>query len=109
MPVVTRNHFGKGNVYYVGSQLDETGLEKVLTQAVADAGVTPVIPEATQLEVTVRESETTRFYYVMNFTGEAQPLPDSLAGKTDLITGETAKCGDSLKPWDVLLLTEMIH
>ena len=45
----------------------------------------------------------------MNFTGEAQPLPDSLAGKTDLITGETAKCGDSLKPWDVLLLTEMIH
>ena len=27
----------------------------------------------------------------------------------NLITGETAKCGDSLKPWDVLLLTEMIH
>ena len=44
----------------------------------------------------------------MNFTDEDQVLPESLAGKVDLITGEAAKSGEVLKKWDVKILQEAL-
>ena len=62
----------------------------------------------TGLEITCRESENTRFYFVMNFTDEKQTLPASLAGMVDLITGEAAKEGDVMNKWDVKILQETL-
>ena len=45
-------------------------------------------------------------YYVMNFKDEDQVLPDSLGGKTDLISGAVIPAGTVLKKWDVLILPE---
>ena len=42
----------------------------------------------------------------MNFTDEEQVLPDSLAGKKDMINGKMTETGMKLKKWDVLLLEE---
>ena len=108
MPAVTKNTFGKGHVYYIGTQLEKEGLAKVLAEAAAKAGVSAVIPETTALEVTCRESADTRFYYVINFSGAKQPLPESLAGRTDLITGRQAEAGCILAPWDVMILQETL-
>ena len=44
MPAVTRNAYGKGTVYYVGSQLEAEGLAKVLTMAAEQADVKSVVP-----------------------------------------------------------------
>ncbi|MEI3177779.1 MAG: Beta-galactosidase C-terminal domain [Lachnospiraceae bacterium] len=44
----------------------------------------------------------------MNFSDEKQPLPASLSGKTDLITGKTAGKDDMLEKWDVLILQEQL-
>ena len=85
-------------------QLEENGLAKILDQAVKEAGVAPVIPEETGLEVVSRAKDHTRFYYVMNFTDEEQKLPESLAGMKDLISGKKAESNTVLKKWDVLLL-----
>lgn len=90
------------------AKLEESGLAKILNEAVAEADVSAVIPESTALEVTCRESDTTRFYYVINFSDEKQPLPASLSGKTDLITGKTAGKDDMLEKWDVLILQEQL-
>ena len=68
--------------------------------------VRAVIPEVTGLEVTCRTSDDTRYYYVMNFKDEDQVLPDSLGGKTDLISGTVIPAGTVLKKWDVLILQE---
>lgn len=106
MPAVTRNTFGKGTTYYVGTQMDDAGLAKILDQAVNEVNVRAVIPEVTGLEVTCRTSDDTRYYYVMNFKDEDQVLPDSLGGKTDLISGEVIPAGTVLKKWDVLILQE---
>lgn len=106
MPAVTRNTFGKGATYYVGTQMDDAGLAKILDQAVNEVNVRAVIPEVTGLEVTCRTSDDTRYYYVMNFKDEDQVLPDSLSGKTDLISGEVNPAGTVLKKWDVLILQE---
>ena len=108
MPAVTVNNFGKGHVYYVATQLEADGLAKVLDKVTDAENISGVIAENTALEVTCRDSETTRFYYVMNFTDEDQVLPESLAGKVDLITGEAAKSGEVLKKWDVKILQEAL-
>lgn len=55
---------------------------------------------------TCRTSDDTRYYYVMNFKDEDQVLPDSLGGKTDLISGAVIPAGTVLKKWDVLILQE---
>ena len=106
MPAVTRSTFGKGATYYVGTQMDDAGLAKILDQAVNEVNVSAVIPEVTGLEVTCRTSDDTRYYYVMNFKDEDQVLPDSLGGKTDLISGAVIPAGTVLKKWDVLILQE---
>ena len=106
MPAATRNTYGEGAAYYVGTQMDAAGLAKILDRAVSEVGVKAVIPETTGLEVTCRTSDDTRYYYVMNFKDEDQILPESLAGKIDLISGEVIPAGTVLKKWDVLVLQE---
>lgn len=77
-----------------------------MDQAVQEAGVSSVIPEETGLEVVTRVSDTTRFYFVMNFTDEEQILPESLTGKKDMISQKMTEHGMKLKKWDVLFLEE---
>ena len=101
MPAVTKNIYGKGHVYYVATQLEAAGLARVLDEATNEVSVSGVIAEETGLEITCRESENTRFYFVMN-------LPASLAGMVDLITGEAAKEGDVMNKWDVKILQEAL-
>lgn len=106
MPAASKNTYGKGTTYYIATQFEEEGLAKILDQAVQEAGVSSVIPEETGLEVVTRVSDTTRFYFVMNFTDEEQILPESLTGKKDMISGKMTEHGMKLKKWDVLLLEE---
>ena len=108
MPAVTKNIYGKGHVYYVATQLEAAGLTRVLDEATDEVSVSGVIAEKTGLEITCREGENTRFYFVMNFTDENQTLPASLAGMVDLITGEAAKEGDVMNKWDVKILQEAL-
>lgn len=106
MPAASKNTYGKGTTYYIATRFEEEGLAKILDQAVQEAGVSSVIPEETGLEVVTRVSDTTRFYFVMNFTDEEQILPESLTGKKDMISGKMTEHGMKLKKWDVLLLEE---
>lgn len=105
MPAVTRNRFGRGSAYYIGTGLERSALDTVLDLAAEAAGIRPLLPEPTRLEVTCRRTDAERFYFVINLTGEAQPLPDRFAGKTDALTGERM-AGRPVAPWDVRLFRE---
>lgn len=94
-PAVTKNTFGKGTVYYVGTELEPVLLDKVLTEAAA--GVSSVLAEATKLEIAVREKEGQRYYFIMNFTDDALPLPKAFVGATDLLKGTVLKAHDMAK------------
>ena len=87
-PAVTRRAFGEGMAYYVGTQPDEAGLTKILDMAVQDAGARPAIADETALEVTRRVKDGKEFLFILNFTGADQPVPESLRGETDRLTGE---------------------
>ena len=66
----------------------------------------PVIAEETKLEVTRRVKGGVAYDFIINLTGEEQPLPACYAGKTDMLTGRGLKAGAALKPWDALLVCE---
>ncbi len=100
-PAVTKNAFGKGHTYYVGSVLSEDGLAKVLDLACDGAGVASVIGEETELEVTRRISDAGAVYFVMNFKDQELPLPTVFAGKKDLLSGRTMEEGEMLGKYDV--------
>lgn len=60
---ITRNKLGQGTCWYVATQLEESGLEKLLTQVYADAGVKA---NRCGLEVVTREGENGTFTTVVN-------------------------------------------
>lgn len=93
-PVVTKNSFGAGTVYYVGTQLEPKLLDKVLADLVSEAGVQPVISETTELEITCRQKDGVTYYFIMNLTDEAQALPACFVGKTDLLKGTVLEAHD---------------
>ncbi len=101
-PAVTRNRFGSGTVYYVGTQPDAQGLERILNSLTADAGIAPIIEENTRLEITRRAADGRSYWFIINLTGEPQPVPESFAGESDLLSG--SKAGGEMKPFDVLLI-----
>ena len=105
MPAVTRNQFGKGYTYYIGTNMNPDGIAKVLDMAVLAGGVSPVINEATGLEVTCRKAEDCTYYFIFNFKDKVLPLPNCFDGCKDLLTGETVAGGRMMKQYDALLIS----
>lgn len=105
MPAITRNQYGKGYTYYIGTNMNQDGIAKVLEMAVQEAEVTPVIRESTELEVTCRETEDCRFYFIFNFKDRDLTILSCFAGCTDLLTGETVSDDRMMKQYDSLLIS----
>ncbi len=101
-PAVTKNSFGKGCVYYVGTMPDHGGLEKILDNMAETAGVLPLISETTELEIVCRKIEDREYWFILNLTGKPQPAPQTFAGETDILTGRAV--GGQLEPFDALLV-----
>ncbi len=103
MPAVTRNSFGKGHVYYVGTHMEEAGLDRILDKAAAEAEVESVVSGGEGLEIVCRKTkEGKKLYFVMNFGEQERTLPACLAGRKDLLTGE--KAADTLKKYEVCII-----
>ena len=64
MPAITRNQYGRGRVFYIGTNLEEKALDKVLDQVTAEANVSPVIDESTKLKLPIgNQIQKDVFYY----------------------------------------------
>lgn len=105
-PAVTKNKFGKGSVYYVGASLEDGACSRVMDLVTAGHPVFRTVAEKTPLEVTVRKKDGILYYFVMNFSGNDQPLPGELAGKKDLLTGRPADGAAVVEPYGVFILAD---
>ena len=103
-PAAARNRFGKGRVYYIGTQLEKAGKAHILKMALEEAGVESLIPEETGLEVICRQQGEKKLYFVMNFKDEEQKLPAAFAGRKDLLKGTELTEDTVLKKYDVCLI-----
>ena len=102
-PAVTKNNFGKGTVFYIGTQLEQNGLKKVLDQVTTASGVKPIIDTETKLEIVCRSAEDKDYYFILNLTGETLTLPLLFEGNTDILTGNTLTQQTLFSPYDVAL------
>ena len=88
-PVVTRNHYGKGDAYYVGARLDEAGMKAIYRALFATAEVTCfTVPEG--VEYHRRTKDTLNFDFYMNETEEERTVALAADGR-NLMNGEAVK------------------
>ena len=108
MPAVTKNTFGNGAVYYIGTRLDTEGLNKIMNSIVEKALVAPVIDEPTELEVVVRTSKDAEFYFIMNFKDGEYPVPACFTGETDVLSEKKIESGETMKKYEVRIVRRAI-
>lgn len=104
MPAAAKNKFENGFTYYIGTDMDENGIAKLLDLAVADAGVAPVIAEETELEVTCRHADDCDYYFVMNFKDQELAVPETFVGKVDVLTDKVVEAGETMSKYDVKII-----
>ena len=103
---VTVNRYGQGQAWYFGTKPDNAAFDRLIDEVVQGSGVQPLINEPTSLEITCREKDGKRFWFVLNFTTGPQPVPQALIGLPNLLSGKVATENTQLSTFDVLLLLQ---
>lgn len=103
---ITKNRFGKGCAFYLGCMTGKEVLEKVLQDALQEAGVE--IPSE-RFPVIVRKGKNdfgkdVRFY--LNYSAGEQTVQSNIPSGYDLISGDRIAGGEmlSINPWDVRMI-----
>ncbi len=73
-PAVTRNHFGQGECYYVGTVLNRRGMISLIGEIVRVAGAEHIMGLPLGVEYTVRESEKERIHFLFNNTNRKKKM-----------------------------------
>ena len=73
-PVLCRNSFGKGQVWYFGSRPEMAFLERFISLLCADCGAVPVFPAQPGIEATSRTRGEKEFVFVLNHNAQETGL-----------------------------------
>ena len=104
MPVITRNHFGMGKAYYIGTEPDDAFLSDFMGQLCQDIGLTPPFPAAENVEVTRRVNDKGTTIFVLNHNHEPAWVDFGASRLTRLTNGESMTGRVTVAPQDVLVL-----
>ena len=90
-PAILEHTVGRGRVVYIGTRLEADALRDTLLDAVAAAGVAPLLDHApAHVEVTRRTGDDAEFLFLLNHSGTETvrvPLPADAADGIDLVSG----------------------
>lgn len=104
---VTRNAFGKGRAWYIGTMLPLEALKKYLLRAAADAGLqAPALRWPLVLRSGTNAAGQT-VHFLLNYSREELRLASPWDG-TELLSGKRVRAGETvlLSDWDVRILIE---
>ncbi|MGR9048561.1 beta-galactosidase [Halobacillus faecis] len=76
---VTKNTFGKGNVYYVGGGLSEEALEKIASDVTSDCGIQTIESER-DVEVYCRKVGGSSYLFLMNHSASEKSFGQEKLG-----------------------------
>ncbi|MBO1752632.1 beta-galactosidase [Actinotalea sp. BY-33] len=102
---VTRNRYGQGEAWYVGTCLDQAGLDWVLRRVLDRHGLVGPFADVVGLEHAVREVDGRRYEFLLHHGDEAVDVGAHVAG-VELLSGRPVSKGQSLRlePTDVLVI-----
>jgi len=91
----TRNAYGRGHAYYVGTILKEDAFyDALVNDALTRARIKPAVRPPEGVEASIREARDRRILFLINHTEECRTV-NVAAGKTELLSGQTTT--DTLK------------
>lgn len=106
---VTKNRYGKGNAYYIGTYLEKEQLKKYLLLAVADAGIE--VP-AERWPVIIKSGTVSgkKLHYILHYSEMCREIDCPYGKVTELLSGKVYEKGEKipLKDWDVKILEECV-
>ena len=105
---LTRNAFGKGHAWYLGTMVPEDKLQEYLLEAAADAGILPETDLRFPLICrNAADKDGGSIHFLFNYSSEDQSIACPWNGE-DLLTGKQFARGQSLSlpDWGVVILKE---
>jgi beta-galactosidase len=106
-PAVTRNAFGEGAAYYLGTRPDEHYTRSLLQRVCEEAGVSPAADAPPGVDAVRRNSKNASFVFVLNHNEQAVEVRLPNRGR-DLLTGEAHEDRLVLEPLGVAILREIM-
>jgi beta-galactosidase len=81
-PAVTRNVFGEGAAYYLGTRTEERYTVPLLERVCEEAGVRPTVEVPTGVDAVRRKTESASFLFLLNYNEESvgDPATESRPG-----------------------------
>lgn len=104
-PALTRNAFGEGAAYYLGTRPEEHYTKLLLERVCEEAGVEAPLEVPTGVEVVRRRTENASFLFFLNHNTGAAEVPLKEPAR-DLLTGSEHEGMLSLEPLGVAVLQE---
>ena len=73
-PAITKNQYGQGQTYYLGTKIETEGLKALIKQITADIPneVSTYLESYDNLSVSIRESDTHHYVFILNYTENLQ-------------------------------------
>jgi len=100
----TRNRFGDGLAYYLGTIAREEGFyDLLIAEILKGAKVQPPLAPPPGLEVTLRQNGKRKLLFLVNHTEERKSVPVA-SGKKELLTGETTGKAIELDAYGVAVI-----
>ena len=95
-PVLTKNRYGDGTVYYVGTHSSEEFYATFLRDICESLFIEPVLNAPLDVEVRCRENEENRFIFILNHKDTATEVRLKRAGY-DILTDVSYQGGDLVR------------
>jgi len=100
----TKNNYGKGKAYYVGTIVKEEAFYDQLVQKVLDdAGIEPIVKPPLGVEVSIRQGDGKTLLFVINHTEETKTVKVP-KGKLELLTNKKTSDTIELGIFDVAII-----
>jgi beta-galactosidase len=104
-PAVTRNVFGEGTAYYLGTRPEERYTKSLLQRVCEEAGMRPTAQAPPDVDAVRRKTEAASFLFLLNHTQEAVEVRLPNPGR-NLLTGKEHSSNLVLDPLEVAILKE---
>lgn len=104
-PVITRSRYGEGAAYYVATASSAAFYRAFLADLCAEAGAWPVMRTPDGVEAACRENQNGSFVFLLNHTGEEQPVFCPWDGE-EILRGSALNAGEeiTLPPYEVVII-----
>lgn len=107
-PALTRNTYGKGRAYYLGTDPEERFIADLMKSICEECGISPALQAPTGVEITQRYKDGTCYTFILNHLSQNVFINLKEHTFKELISGKYVSFGLELEPKGVAILEETL-